>query len=273
MESLFDYFSTIPSLHRSLILIGGISFFWMIESFIPLFRFSYHKVKHAGINIFFTITTIIVNFSLAFLLLKSSDWVSLNNFGVLNWLQLDQLWLNVLIGVILLDLIAAYFAHFVEHRVKVLWGFHIVHHTDHHVDTTTANRHHPLESVVRFAFTCLAVIISGAPIGTIMLYQALSVILSQFNHANISLPKPIDRWLHWLIVTPNMHKVHHHQSLPYTDSNFGNIFGFWDHLFHTYKNLDSNQIVYGLDTYPDQVSNSRIIPLLKSAFNKYRTPN
>lgn len=273
MEAIFEYFSTIPSLHRSLILVSGITFFWILESIIPLFKFSYNKVKHAGINIFFTITTIIINFSLAFLLLKSSDWVSENTFGVLNWLQIDQLWLNILIGILLLDLIAAYFAHFVEHKVKLLWGFHIVHHTDNEVDTTTANRHHPLESVVRFSFTCLAVLISGAPIGTIMLYQALSVVLSQFNHANISLPKRIDRWLNWFIVTPNMHKVHHHQSMPYTDSNYGNIFGFWDRIFNTYLDLDSKELIYGLDTYPDQKANSNLIPLLKSAFNKYRTPN
>jgi len=272
MEALFDYFSTIPSLHRSLLLVGGIAFFWIIESLIPLVTFSYHKVKHAGINFFFTITTIIVNFSLAFLLFKSSQWVTTNEFGILYWIGPQPLWIKVLIGVALLDLIAAYFAHYVEHQVKLLWGFHIVHHTDHTVDTTTANRHHPLESVVRFGFTCVAVLIIGAPIGTIMLYQALSVVLSQFNHANIGIPKSVDRWLHWIIVTPNMHKVHHHHSLPYTDSNFGNIFGCWDHLFKTYKQLDAKEIVYGLDTYPDQSSNSKLLPLLTSAFNSYRAP-
>lgn len=272
MEALFDYFSTIPSLHRSLILISGITFFWILESIVPLFKFSYNKFKHAGINIFFTITTIIVNFSLAFLLLKSSDWVSSHEFGILNWLEIDELWLNILIGIVLLDLIAAYVAHWFEHRVKLLWGFHIVHHTDNKVDTTTANRHHPLESVVRFSFTCMAILISGAPIGTIMIYQALSVVLSQFNHANISIPNSIDRWLHWIIVTPNMHKVHHHQSVPYTDSNYGNIFGFWDHIFNTYEQLDSKDIIYGLDTYPNKIENSKLIPLLKSAFNNYRSP-
>lgn len=272
METIFNYFSSIPSLHRSLILVSGIAFFWILESFIPLFRFSYNKIKHAGINIFFTVTTIIVNFSMAFLLVKSSDWVNTNEFGILYWLKIDQLWINILIGVILLDLIAAYFAHLVEHKVKLLWGFHIVHHTDNNVDTTTANRHHPLESVVRFSFTCLAVLIIGVPIGTIMLYQALSVVLSQFNHANISIPKSIDRWLHWIIVTPNMHKVHHHYTTPYTDSNYGNIFGFWDHLFNTYHKLESKDIIYGLDTYPDTISNNKLIPLLRSAFNKYRAP-
>ncbi len=272
MESVYNYFSHIPSLHRTLILVGGIAFFWMIESLVPLFRFKYNKIKHAGINIFFTLTTIIINFSLAFLLLKSSDWTVQNQFGIIHWLKIDSIGVKMLLGVVFLDLIGAYTAHWVEHRVKVLWGFHLVHHTDNEVDTTSANRHHPLESVVRFIFTCIAVLITGSPMGIVMLYQALSVILSQFNHANIVLPKSIDKWLNWIIVTPNMHKIHHHHQVPYTDANYGNIFGFWDRIFGTYRYLEPHKVQFGLDTYPNREENKSIGKLLQSAFNKYRTP-
>lgn len=272
MDQLIAYFETINPLHRSLILVGGITFFWIVEGILPLSHSKYRKWRHAGPNLFFTLTTIIVNFPLAFFLLKTSDWVTQNNFGIINWLPEMPLWLYVLVGVLLLDLIGAYLAHFVEHKVKPLWMIHLVHHSDHNVDTTTANRHHPLESLIRYGFTLFGVYLVGAPIGIIMLYQSLSVVLSQFNHANISLPRSIDRALSWIVVSPNMHKVHHHYKLPYTDSNYGNIFSIWDRAFGTYMDLDPDKIVYGVDTFPDEKENSSIIGLLKQPFHKYRRP-
>jgi sterol desaturase/sphingolipid hydroxylase (fatty acid hydroxylase superfamily) len=149
---------------------------------------------------------------------------------------------------------------------------HLVHHSDHHVDTTTANRHHPLESVVRFIFTLLGVFVLGTPIGIVMLYQSLSVVLSQFTHANIQLPKKVDALLSYIIVTPHMHKVHHHYVLPYTDSNYGNIFAFWDRILGTYKNLSANKIVYGVDVFPNESQNSRVGSLLKQPFQPYQKP-
>ena len=180
------------------------------------------------------------------------------------------LWLYVLLGVMLLDLIGAYAAHWVEHKIKPLWMVHLVHHSDHNVDTTTANRHHPLESLIRYAFTLAGVLIVGAPIGIIMLYQSLSVVFSQFNHANIRLPKKVDNAMSWIIVSPDMHKVHHHYQLPYTDSNYGNIFSIWDRLFGTYMSMDPKDIVYGVDTFPDEKENASIKGLLRQPFHKYR---
>ena len=272
METILDYFETIPSLHRSLILVGGITFFWLLEGTMPLFKFSYKKWRHALPNFFFTVTTIIINFTLAFILLKTSDWTMTNNFGIINWLPAMPLWLYSILGVLLLDFIGAYLAHYVEHKVKPLWMIHLVHHTDHNVDTTTANRHHPLESVIRFVFTLLGVLIIGTPIGIVMLYQSLSLVATQFSHANIKLPKKIDRVLSWIIVSPDMHKVHHHYVLPYTDSNYGNIFSIWDRLLGTFMSLDRDAIVYGVDTFSDEIENGSIKGLLKQPFHKYRRP-
>ena len=272
MEQIIAYFETIPSWHRSLILVGGITFFWILEGFVPLFSIPYKKWRHSVPNFFFTLTTILVNFQLAFLLLKTSDWTMENQFGIINWLPQMPLWLYAVLGVMFLDLIGAYAAHWVEHKVKPLWMVHLVHHSDHNVDTTTANRHHPLESVIRYIFTLAGVFIVGAPIGIIMLYQSLSVVLSQFNHANIKLPKKVDTAISWFIVSPDMHKVHHHYKLPYTDSNYGNIFSIWDRLFGTYMAMDMDKIVYGVDTFPDEKENSSVGGLLKQPFHKYRRP-
>ena len=272
MEVLINYFETIPSWQRSIILVGGITFFWILEGVVPLFRFNYRKWRHALPNFFFTFTTILVNFSLAFVLLKTSDWVVVNEFGILYWIGEVPLWAFVLLGVMLLDLIGAYLAHWAEHKIKPLWMIHLVHHTDHHVDTTTANRHHPLESFIRFFFTLAGVALVGAPIGIIMLYQSLSVVATQFGHANIRLPKWIDNAISLVFVSPDMHKVHHHYVLPYTDSNYGNIFSIWDRLFGTYMKMRNEDIVYGVDTFPDEKENSSVWGLLKQPFHKYRKP-
>ena len=272
METIITYFETIPSSHRSLILVGGITFFWLLEGALPLFKFDYKKWKHAFPNFFFTATTIIINFSLAFLLLKSSDWVQVNNFGIINWIPNLPLWLYVILGVLLLDFFGAYLAHFVEHKVKPLWMIHLVHHTDHKVDTTTANRHHPLESMIRFAFTLFGVFVVGAPIAIVMVYQSMSLIFTQFTHANIKMNKNVDKALSYVIISPDMHKIHHHNMLPYTDSNYGNIFSIWDRIFGTYLYLEREKIVYGVDTFPDEKTNSSLVELLKQPFQGYRKP-
>ena len=149
---------------------------------------------------------------------------------------------------------------------------HLVHHSDHHVDATTANRHHPLESVIRYSFTLMGVVIIGAPMGLVMLYQSLSIVATQFSHSNIRLPKKVDKLISYVLVSPDMHKVHHHYKMPYTDSNYGNIFSVWDRLFGTYMELDTEKIIYGVDVFPDEKENSNIKDLLKQPFQKYRKP-
>lgn len=272
METIINYFETIPSKHRSIILVGGLALFWIIESGLPLFKFKYNKWKHALPNLFFTLTTVVINFALAFLLLGTADWVKANEFGIINWLPEMPLWLYALLGVLLLDFFGAYLAHFVEHKVKPLWMVHLVHHTDHKVDTTTANRHHPIESLIRFTFTLFGVLVVGTPIALVFLYQSLSLVFTQFNHANIKMNKALDKALSYVIVSPDMHKIHHHYRLPYTDSNYGNIFSVWDRLFGTFMYMDREKLVYGVDVFPDEQKNSHIGELLKQPFQKYEKP-
>ncbi|WP_299670949.1 sterol desaturase family protein [uncultured Polaribacter sp.] len=272
METIFNYFENIPKEHRSMIIVGGIAFFWILEGFFPLFKFEYKKWKHAFPNLFFTLTTVLINLGLAFLLLATADWVQTNNFGMINWLPEMPLWLYVVLGVLCLDFFGAYLAHFTEHKIKPLWMVHLVHHSDHKVDTTTANRHHPIESVIRFVFTLLGVFVVGTPIAIVFIYQSMSLIFTQFTHANIKMSLKIDKFLSYFIVSPDMHKVHHHNMLPYTDSNYGNIFSIWDRIFGTYLELDRDKIVYGVDTFPDEATNSSLKELLKQPFQGYRKP-
>ena len=272
MNELINYFENIPTIHRSILIVGGITIFWFLEGLFPLVRFNYKKWQHAIPNFFFTLTTIVINLSIAFLLLNTSDWTINNNFGLLQWIPGLTLWGEIILGVLLLDFVGAYLPHYTEHRIKLLWMIHLVHHSDPNVDTTTANRHHPLESIIRFSFTLLGVFIIGTSIGIVMLYQALSLLSTQFNHANIRLPKKLDQWISYIIVSPDMHKIHHHYRLPYTDTNFGNIFSIWDRMLGTFSNYEREKIIYGVDVFPDEKKNSQIKSLLKQPFEKYKRP-
>lgn len=246
LEQVVQYFDQIPRLHRTLLLAGGITFFWMLEGVLPLFRFRYQKWKHASINFFFTATTIVVNFAFALLIVQASEWSVAKGFGILQVATLP-LWVVLLAGLLLLDLIGAWMVHYIQHKIKWMWKFHMVHHADTHIDTTSATRHHPGESVFRAVFTLAGVVVCGAPMWLVMLYQSMSALLSQFNHANIRLPLWLDRSISWLIVSPNMHKVHHHYMRPQTDTNYGNIFSVWDRLFGTYNETPMAELKYGLD--------------------------
>jgi sterol desaturase/sphingolipid hydroxylase (fatty acid hydroxylase superfamily) len=272
MEHLVHFWGHIQSWQRPLILAGGLVLFWIGEGVIPLFRWRYRKLRHAGLNLFFTFTTILINFAFAALIVEASDYCAQHKTGLLYLFPLP-LWAFMLAGILLLDLIGAWFIHWLEHQVKWMWKFHLVHHSDTWVDTTTANRHHPGESIFRALFTLLAIVIAGAPVWLVFLYQSLSVTLAQFNHANISLPKGLDRAIGLIFVSPDMHKVHHHQFQPLTDTNYGNIFSFWDRILGTYASVrDIRDLQYGIDSFPKEEENNRMGRLLQIPFMKYRPP-
>ena len=119
----------------------------------------------------------------------------------------------------------------------------------------------------------MAVILVGAPIGIVMLYQSLSVLFAHITHANINIPKGLDKALSFIFVTPNMHKVHHHYTQPLTDTNYGNIFSIWDRIFGTFAAVeDTASLKYGIDTHMDPKENDRLSNLLSIPFQQYRTP-
>ncbi len=260
------YFETIPAWHRSLILAAGLFAFFFLEYFIPYVSLTYNKAKHAVENLLFTGTSAIVNFLLAFLVINACQEVTRSKFGLLYLIPLPT-WAFVLTGLLLMDLIGAWLVHFLEHKVYWMWRFHTIHHLDVYVDVSTANRHHPVESIFRLIFTVLAVLISGSPVWLVFLYQTLSVLLSQFNHANINLSSSTDRLISLVFVSPNMHKVHHHNRQPYTDSNYANIFSVWDRLFGTFRSLSKNNIKYGLDEHVTDNHHS-VLHLMRLPFKK-----
>lgn len=246
LEAITQYFAHVPRVHRVLFLAGGITFFWLMESAIPLLRLRRGRWKHGLHNLFFLGTTMAVNFSMAFLIVIAGDFVVTRHMGLLQWVNMPP-WADILVGLLLLDFIGAFLIHWAEHKVGWMWKFHLTHHADTHVDVTTATRHHPVENVFRMAFTLLAILVSGAPVWLVLLHLSISMVVSQFNHANIYVPEWLDRSIRWVIVSPNMHKVHHHYRLPETNSNYGKVFSIWDRIFRTYRHIPTNRITYGLD--------------------------
>ena len=273
MNEIIIFFSDIPLSFRTLILLGGIVFFWILEGLIPLYSFNYKKVNHAILNIFFTTTTAIIGFGFAFLLLKSTIIVNDYNIGIIHLFELP-LFFESIICLFILDLIGAYLVHYIEHKVPWMWKFHLVHHTDMNVDVTTGLRHHPGETIFRISFTILGVFVSGASIGVVMLYQSLSVLFAHITHANINVPRKIDNILSYIFITPNMHKIHHHFQLPLTDSNYGNIFSFWDRIFGTYSEVKNQKsILYGIDTHMNKKESNSLSDLLLIPFRRLKKIN
>ena len=272
MDVIVNYFNTISTLHRTFFLVGGLTFLLILESGMPLFKMKYRKTKHAMINFFYTGTTIIINLIGATLILWAVEYNSYHSAGILNKLSLP-LWASIILGLLILDFIGAWLVHWVEHRVKWMWKFHVIHHSDRHVDATTGLRHHPGEAVFRLLFTSLAVFVSGASFGIVMLYQTISGFFAHLTHTNIRAIDFLDPILSKIFVTPNFHKIHHHYILPHTDHNYGNIFSLWDHLFGTSIKVDDmGMIRYGIDTHMDIKETENIKTMLKIPFKEYRPP-
>lgn len=272
MQEVLHFFTNISDEVRGIFLISGLLFFLFLESGIPLFKMEYNKIKHAFINITFTIITLIVNLFGALLILAAVNYNETNGTGLLNLAEMP-LWLYVILGLIFLDLIGAWLIHWIEHKVKWLWKFHLIHHTDTNVDVTSGLRHHPGENIFRLLFTSLAVFVTGASFGLVMFYQTLSAFFAHLTHANIKMPLSVDKALSYIFVTPHFHKIHHHYVLPHTDNNYGNIFSIWDHGFRTASYINNmDDLVYGIDTHSDPNEHGSIKNLLLIPFQAYRPP-
>lgn len=271
LQQIIDYFSDLENrpIERMAFLVGGLLFFWIIEGSIPLLTLKYKKtkLKHALVNLSFTLMHLLIHTVLAIFIVMLSDWCRQQEFGLVYWFNAGILG-TILISFLVLDFFGGWLVHIVEHKLGFLWRFHVVHHADNNVDATTALRHHPVESVLRGVFFFMAIFLSGAPIYGVMIYQTLLILAVTFTHANISLPKWLDNGMSYILVSPNMHKVHHHWKQPFTDSNYGAVFSIWDRLFGTFRKLDPSSIRYGLDRYYPNEKDEDFLTLMKKPFQK-----
>ena len=140
---------------------------------------------------------------------------------------------ELLLSLLILDFVI-WAQHFITHKVPFLWRFHRVHHADRDIDVTTAVRFHPVEIAFSMALKIGVVYLLGPSAFAVILFEIILNGCAMFNHANIRLPEPVDRALRWVLVTPDMHRVHHSDLRAEHDSNYGFSLSWWDRLFGTY---------------------------------------
>jgi len=266
MEAFLGYFEHLPTWVKATWILFFLAFFWIIEGYYSFYKNPVSKWKHAKTNILLLVLVVIINSIFGILLIFVDGWLSESGFGLLNYLD-TPLWAKLLISIVVLDFTSQYFVHFLLHKVRWMWRLHIVHHTDKHVDVTTGTRHHPLDFLIRETFALIVVVLMGMPVSFYFLYRMITIPFTYFNHANISLPLWLDKGLSYVIVSPNMHKFHHHHELPWTDSNFGNVLSIWDRIFGTFVYGDPTKIVYGLDS-SNHTDDEDVVFQLGIPFNK-----
>ena len=255
MDKFLLFFETMPTWQKIAWISLVLSLFWILEGYYALIKFKYNKWQHARTNFALLGMVMLINLIFGLATAGLFIWLEKSNFGLLNTVNLP-VWLELIIALMILDLIAQYFVHYLLHKVKWMWRLHLIHHSDTHVDATTGTRHHPLDFTIRESFALIAVFITGMPVAFYLFYRILSVFFTYFTHANISLPAKLDKSLSYVFVTPNMHKFHHHFQLPWTDSNYGNMLSIWDRIFNTYVYDDTKKIKYGIDIVSDETSNN-----------------
>jgi len=239
----------------------------IVESVRPLFSGGYRSWKHTQTNLVFLATTMAINVAFGAAAVGLFEWTAQTGFGLIHWVTMP-LWLQLLVTVATLDLIAQYTVHYLLHNWKWMWRLHMVHHSDTHVDVTTGTRHHPIDFVCRETFALIGVVVTGAPVAFYGFYRIVTIFFTYWNHSNVALPPGLDKALSWLVVTPNMHKFHHHHVAPWTDRNYGNVLSVWDRMFGTFVHGDTAEVVYGLDvTDPAESDNIRyqmVLPFNRS---------
>ena len=246
MESFLAFFEHMPSWQKLIWILVCLIFSWSLEGAFPLFNFKYKKWKHAGVNLLFLATTLIINILFGIATISVFSYITINQIGLLHLIELP-LWAELLIAILFLDLVAQYVVHYLLHKIKWMWKFHMIHHSDTKVDATTGTRHHPGDYIFREIFALIAVVLLGAPLSFYIFYRITTIFFTYVTHANFNIPHWLDKSLSYVFITPNAHKFHHHFERPWTDTNFGNIFSVWDRLFGTFVYDDPKKIVYGLD--------------------------
>lgn len=269
ITQLLQYFSTLTPAERGLLMSLGFVVFWLFEALSPFRASVVSSKKHIVNNLFFAFSTAVVNIFMAVFILGAVEYADTNQIGLLHVVVLDP-WLQFTLGILVLDFFTSYLIHVCLHKSKWLWRIHLVHHSYPHLDSSTAIRLHPFENLIRIGFLILTILLFGIDLGTLFFYQTVAVFFSQLGHANLRLPKLLNSLLSVFFVTPNMHQIHHHYEMPYTDSNYGSVFAIWDHLFGTYRKLSKETLKYGLDTHQDQAKNINFLQLLIQPFRHIR---
>jgi len=236
----------------------------IVELLIPRREFGRHKLRRWITNLSIVgLDGFVLRLVFPILAVGVGEYVHSHGYGLFGFLNWPS-WLELVLSVVLLDL-AIYIQHVATHKIPALWLLHQVHHADTEVDVTTGTRFHPLEIVLSMVYKFAVILLIGPSAFAVFLFEVLLNVFAMFSHANIKLPGYIDSPLRRLIVTPDMHRIHHSTLIRETDSNYGFNLSIWDRLFGTYietPKLGHSAMQIGLSPYQSKKPSTLIWSLL-----------
>jgi len=227
--------------------------FWSWETWRPFFGQREGRLRHAARNLAFALfNTVVLALAFGAFTVFLAEWTAENQIGLLNALALSDP-IRFALALLLLDG-WMYLWHRANHAIPPLWRFHRMHHSDRNMDVTTATRFHLGEQVLSALLRLGLIPLLGIEVWNLVVYDAIVLTVIMFHHADVSLGR-WDRWLRWLIVTPDVHKVHHSDWQPETDSNYSTVLSVWDRLARSFRmRSDPTTIVFGLEEFMDRSS-------------------
>ena len=221
------------SIYRICFFAGVISLMMSWEFFFPKRALTVGRSRWIGNLGIAAINTLTGRFIVPMVPVAAAGLAVRHGWGILNMVPVPE-WAGILIGMTFLDM-ALYVQHVLLHAVPSLFRIHMMHHADHDIDATTGIRFHPVESLLSMGVKLASVLLLGIPPQGVLAFEILLNGMAMFNHGNVKMPLRVDRILRKVIVTPDMHRVHHSVCINETNSNFASVLSLWDHLFGTYR--------------------------------------
>lgn len=240
---------------------------WASELFFTANTF-FAKLKHSQVNLLFIFTALPVQLFMTTFVLMVSLWANQHHWGLINYIPFHKDLIVYYLSLFVLLDFCEYVYHVIMHKLDFLWKFHLVHHSDLHVDVSTTIREHPVETFIRTGFQILWVFLLGPVAGVLVLRQTIQSFSNIAAHTEFRLPNRINKVVGLIFITPNLHHVHHHFELPYTDKNYGDVLSIWDRLFGTFGELDRHDTVFGVDTHMSPEVNGKFASVLRIPFKK-----
>lgn len=223
-----------------LVFFGSLLALGLAEAVIPQRDFPPSRKARWVPNFLLTALNIVVISAIPVSGLFAADWAAANDYGLLQFAGISGA-AAIAVGMLARSL-SSWAVHFAMHKVPFLWRVHRVHHTDEFFDISTTVRFHPLEFLINAPIGVAVIVGLGIPPLAIILYELLDAVMAVWTHSNIRLPRWLDGMIKLLLVTPDMHRIHHSTHQPETDSNYGATLSIWDRLFGTFREKPGDEL-------------------------------